>query len=628
MKRTWFAYFIILLLMVQACGGSHTPQEKVMERLPMKQLSLQNLDSFRETSQNWTLAGQVVADRNKIRDLQGVERTGILVNIPTERHQDHLLTRWMHGDLELEMDFLMPGNSSSGIFLMGRYEIQLHDSWNVKAPQFSDLGGIYQRWDDSKPEGNRGFDGKAPTLNAARAPGLWQHVKIKFSAPEFDQEGDKIANAKFEEVWINGVLVQEDAEISGPTRAAAFEEEAARGPLMIQGDHGPVAIRNVRYKRYDKKSIQLANLDYDYYAGTYDRIPDFDSLQVTESGSTDSLAGNIIDKDDRYALKYTGTLRTPNRGKYLFRLQNAGMVRMKIDDKIIFDQNSYHRMHENHVATVMLDSGRHTFSLEYLDHQNDWYWGLTLFAEGPHLRYQRLHSLSSVPGGGRSLPDIVVESRERVKVLRSFTRHGNTKRTHVVNVGFPNQVNFNYDMGQGALLQAWNGPFINTNEMWVNRGEAQVAKPAGPSLSFDGKPSFATLAGGSSSWPDSVSWDVLQVEGYSISQKGIPVFSYNLDGISIEDRIEGQTHNRRLVRTIRFSADDPRDDFWMHLASGETIEEERQGEYIVGDRSFYLDIEKSAGAEPRIIETEAGQELRLKLLDAASAATITYAVIW
>jgi hypothetical protein len=51
----------------------------------------------------------------------------------------------------------------------------------------------------------------------------------------------------------NGVTVQENVEVQGPTRASLSETEAARGPLMIQGDHGPVALRNVYIRPLSKK---------------------------------------------------------------------------------------------------------------------------------------------------------------------------------------------------------------------------------------------------------------------------------------------------------------------------------------------------------------------------------------
>jgi len=72
-----------------------------------------------------------------------------------------------------------------------------------------------------------------------------------FRAPRFDARGRKTAHARFVTVVHNGVLVHENAEVTGPTRAARFEseaEEAKAGPLQFQGDHGPVAYRNLRIR--------------------------------------------------------------------------------------------------------------------------------------------------------------------------------------------------------------------------------------------------------------------------------------------------------------------------------------------------------------------------------------------
>jgi hypothetical protein len=253
---------------------------------------------------------------------------------------------------------------------------------------------------------------------------------------------------------------------------------------------------------------------------------------------------------------------------------------------------------------------------------------LGLFAEGPQLRYQKLHASSSVPGGGRELPDLIVEAEDRIKVLRSFAMHKGNKRTHVVNVGAPNEINFSYDMGQAALLQAWNGTFVNTNEMWIDRGEPQVASPAGPAFSFDGKPIAAQLDSRTAVWPDSISWDQLKVEGYSIADDGSPVFEYNLSGVRITDHLEGYVENRRLIRTVDFEADEPQNNFWIHLASGEEITQNETGMYVVDDRTFYLDLIETGGLEPQVVETEEGYDLRIRVLGESPTATIEYAIIW
>ena len=104
---------------------------------------------------------------------------GVLVNLPTEAANANLLTAWEHGDLELSLEFLMPTGSNSGVYLQGRYELQLLDSWGHARPTFSDCGGIYQRWDQAREQG---FEDRAPRYNASRAPGLWQELKIVFRA--------------------------------------------------------------------------------------------------------------------------------------------------------------------------------------------------------------------------------------------------------------------------------------------------------------------------------------------------------------------------------------------------------------------------------------------------------------
>jgi hypothetical protein len=151
-----------------------------------------------------------------------------------------LLTTKTFGDLELYLEFMIPQKSNSGIYLQGLYEVQILDSFGVAAPGVHDCGAIYERWVNGK-----GLGGTAPKRNASRAPGEWQSFLIRFRAPRFDHNGKKTANGRFVRVVHNGVAVHENVEVEGPTRASLESPEAPEGPLMIQGDHGPVAIRNV-----------------------------------------------------------------------------------------------------------------------------------------------------------------------------------------------------------------------------------------------------------------------------------------------------------------------------------------------------------------------------------------------
>lgn len=148
-----------------------------------------------------------------------------------------------YGDIEAHVEFQIASKSNSGVYLMGRYEIQILDSFGKTELKEHDAGAIYQRWDETRTP--KGYEGHAPKINASRPAGEWQSLDIKFRAPRFDQAGNKTANAEFVSVKLNGITLHENITCSGPTRGAAFKDESPTGPLMIQGNHGPVALRNV-----------------------------------------------------------------------------------------------------------------------------------------------------------------------------------------------------------------------------------------------------------------------------------------------------------------------------------------------------------------------------------------------
>ena len=214
--------------------------------LPPGETRLGALGDFAPTTANWTVGRGVAGDPRREKTLSLVPGSGVLVNLPGPAAKGDLFTAWEHGDLSFDCEFLLPMGSNSGIYLMGRYEVQLFDSWGKRNPTFVDCGGIYERWDETRGAGKEGVDGVSPRANACRAPGLWQTLHVEFRAPRFDANGKKVENARFLKIELNGFLVQEDVEVAGPTRSAAFLTESPTGALMIQGSHGPIALRAIR----------------------------------------------------------------------------------------------------------------------------------------------------------------------------------------------------------------------------------------------------------------------------------------------------------------------------------------------------------------------------------------------
>lgn len=197
-------------------------------------------------SHEWRVAAGVTLDTEDSSRFVIAEGAGIFLNGDTGRTED-IHTLHEHGSCELHVEFVVPEGSNSGVYLQGQYEIQILDSWGTPNTElkFGTCGGIYGRWIE---ETKTPYEGAAPRVNASHAPGEWQEFDILFHAARFDASGAKITNARFERITQNGIVIHEDFECSGPTRGAWNEEDIPLGPLRLQGDHGPVAFRNVRIR--------------------------------------------------------------------------------------------------------------------------------------------------------------------------------------------------------------------------------------------------------------------------------------------------------------------------------------------------------------------------------------------
>jgi sugar phosphate isomerase/epimerase len=204
-----------------------------------------DLLAWREPTGQWQVMGEAFMDPVNEKILGTKPGAGVIFNGPAGR-TSNLLSKEEFGDINAHIEFMISKGSNSGVYFMGRYEIQVYDSYGVEKDEYPGIecGGIYQRWDESRKI--KGFEGHSPRVNASKAPGQWQTFDVIFRAPRFDKSGQKISNARFEKVMHNSIVVHEDVELTGPTRASTYNDEKVTGPLMLQGDHGPVAYRNIR----------------------------------------------------------------------------------------------------------------------------------------------------------------------------------------------------------------------------------------------------------------------------------------------------------------------------------------------------------------------------------------------
>ena len=150
-------------------------------------------------------------------------------------------TKKTFGDCQLHIEWRTPskvsgdgqGRGNSGIFLQGRYELQVLDSYNNTTYSNGQAGSIYKQ--------------AIPLVNACRKPGEWQSYDVIYTAPRFNDNGS-LKSPAFITVIHNGVLIQNHFEIKGSTEyigQPSYKTHAPKESILLQ-DHGnPVSYRNI-----------------------------------------------------------------------------------------------------------------------------------------------------------------------------------------------------------------------------------------------------------------------------------------------------------------------------------------------------------------------------------------------
>ena len=149
-----------------------------------------------------------------------------------------IVSRERFADFLLHLEFMTPdmpdatgqAKGNSGVFLQGRYEIQVLDSYGIDVPGMGDCGAIYNQF--------------ASLVNACKPPLEWQTYDVIFRAARVGESGEIEENARVT-VLQNGTVIQNNVQLLGATGGAADEDAAEPGPLRLQ-DHGnPVKYRNI-----------------------------------------------------------------------------------------------------------------------------------------------------------------------------------------------------------------------------------------------------------------------------------------------------------------------------------------------------------------------------------------------
>ncbi len=206
-------------------------------------VDLSTLDAWKAPTDGWSSVGEVRVDPANSKKLAGEPGSSAITNGLGGKAKN-IVSKATFGDVEFQAEFFVPKGSNSGVKFQSVYEVQIFDSHGVKKLKGSDNGGVYPR-SEEKPKYHHIDDGHAPLVNASKPPGEWQILNVVFLAPRFDASGKKVADARIT-ARLNGQLVQDNLKVETPTGAAWKNPEKPTGPILLQGDHGPVAFRNVR----------------------------------------------------------------------------------------------------------------------------------------------------------------------------------------------------------------------------------------------------------------------------------------------------------------------------------------------------------------------------------------------
>src|SRR5579884_1309472 len=196
-----------------------------------------DLSQWKAHHSDITRAGGAGAPEWKVED-------GAMVVVPDT---GDIETKEKFGDCQLHVEWAEPpdikgtsqGRGNSGVLLMGRFEVQVLDSYHSLTYADGQAGALYGQW--------------PPLVNPMRPPGEWQTYDIVFEAPRF--EGTKLVKPAYFTVFFNGVLVHNHQPSMGPMvyrQVAHYTPMPAEDSLLLQNHHDPVRYRNIWIRRLGK----------------------------------------------------------------------------------------------------------------------------------------------------------------------------------------------------------------------------------------------------------------------------------------------------------------------------------------------------------------------------------------
>ncbi|THH41371.1 PA14 domain-containing protein [Neolewinella litorea] len=453
-------------------------------------------------------------------------------------------------------------------------------------------------------------------------PGVWQNLEVAYLPAEGEDPALLVAT------YLNGNLIY----YQQPLPAGNAES----GSLSLKLTAGTLSLTNLRTSASAGRASALASngevelnlplIRYAYYdiEGNPEDITDYESRSPAKEGyiSRFDLDG-IREKGSGYALRFTSDLEIPKAGEYTFRINSPSSTRLYIDDELVVDMCGRGGGNEGE-GTVSLGEGSHRVRLDHYQ-----------FGGWNHLKIKYAYE-DQEPASFNDMPEdravatprsgdaVEIAADDRPYLLRSFLNFPparvydfTDKRTHVVNVGEADGPHYSYDLRNGSLLQAWRGKFLDVSEMWVERGEPQVARALGPVVAFDGRPQWSTEV---EQWPER--GEDFRHLRYELDAEGRPTFYFSTPaGGELSDEIVPTDRGLQRTLTNRSSSET----LLTSLAAGTSIRETGKGTFELVDPGLNVQVTELAAGGLRLLRGQGNQRL---VAEIPPGEHITYSLDW
>ncbi len=377
----------------------------------------------------------------------------------------HLRTHAYIGDSVVQFEFLLPTGSSAGIFLEGRYRLNL---------AAEGLGALAPQDDPVTADANQ--SGIPPLVNATAAAGTWQTFEAKFRAPRFDDARNKTEDALLIEIKINGKIVQANTVARGWSRSSEMKWHDAGGFTTLTVDQGSLALRNFSVRRADFDAVKVPEI-----SGQPTNVAKLiDSVKLGEESyrAFGCVECHAVQRDDasvKAGPNFFGlfTLEPRERvvaagsegHRYTIKADRAYLyrsVRTPLDELAIAERGPtagqpYLPVMPPFHPAVLTDPVVDAIG-SYLATLNE------TANQGPVIRLVKETGAENYNPMNDRLQLLVDQS---VRIQRGPMEHVSGRAIHV---GLPNGINYTFDPRVLAIAQVWQGGFLDMSGEWLNRG--------------------------------------------------------------------------------------------------------------------------------------------------------------